>query len=487
MQHSIMDSSAQSTRQQHRSNLDIISHAVSKQGAVVVEAVFRYSGGDWIRTTGEVTADVNGQLQWKDANDYVISWPPPGELLEIKGIFDAAIANSSRLAEEGIAAAVNMANQGTSYIVQAASTSLAQQADDLAARQAALHQTQASHFAQYETARNSIETERLGLQKWETGLQAQQQDLAKKDAELKKASGAEKVRLQKEHDAAMRAIEEEKEELEQERQDLNELMAQAEKGLREARVSKREVEKARIKEMLQAPPKSQASSATAGPTSRPTPRPRLSVFPQPPRRLPQQQQQQQKDLFTNRQQHQNHITISDDDEADEDDAETCRSFVTARSMAEADDFIAESDSFAMDPHAWKGRLSHITIDRTLRYLREIANVKQGHWSDHILDDLLRILRGLMVTALSVPALLESEAFVGSLKTILKRIFIFKETSLGHGGAYIKALSEAVDGAERPAWILQAQRQARKDAHASATAAAPARAPAKKAPGKTKNP
>ena len=84
----------------------------------------------------------------------------------------------------------------------------------------------------------------------------------------------------------------------------------------------------------------------------------------------------------------------------------------------------------------------------------------------------------MVTAMLVPDLLDGEAFTGSLKTILKRIFIFKETSIGHGGAYIKALSEAVDGSDRPAWIINAQRQARKDALTSTNATAPAKAPAK---------
>ena len=195
-QHSLIESGALSARQQHRNNLEVIANAVQQQGAVIVEAVFRYSGGEWMRTTGEVTANVNGHLQWKDVNDNVISWPPPGELGEIKSIYDAAayaISNSSRLAEESIAAAVNMANQGTSYLVQTASSTLAQQAAEINSRQQELHQTQSSHFAQFETARNTIETERLNLQKWESGLQSQQQELAKKEAELKKASGAEKA------------------------------------------------------------------------------------------------------------------------------------------------------------------------------------------------------------------------------------------------------------------------------------------------------
>ena len=79
-----------------------------------------------------------------------------------------------------------------------------------------------------------------------------------------------------------------------------------------------------------------------------------------------------------------------------------------------------------------------------------------------MEDLLIILRGLLHTLQAVPAMFKSEQFVVSVRTILKRIFIFRETNAGHGAAYVKAFSEAVDNAERPAWIRAAQRQARKD-------------------------
>ena len=486
-----------SSRQQHRNHLEVIKNAVQSQGAVIVEAYYRMNQGEWTLSTGEVSANIDGNLIWKDASNQVMSWPPPGELGQIKGIFDAvvdtfnnAVNNTSRLAEEGIQSAVSHANQATDFLVNAASTTLSQQVNHLQHQQHELQQTQANHYAQYEAARNTIESERTNLAKWEAELEGQKKELIRKEGELKKASGDERARLQKEKDAAKAFIEKDKEALAREREELSELMAETEALLRESNAAKRDAEKRRIRALLNPTPQQSRNSSIAPSQQQQqqqTQRPNLTSFPSPPRRIPKPLQAPPPQQ---RYQHHNHITIDDDeddDPDDEDDVRTCRSFATARSMEATNDFIAESDSFAMDPTAWKGRLSHITIDRTLRYLRETANVKANHWSEHILDDLLRILRGLMVTAMLAPDLLDGEAEDGSLKTILKRIFIFKETSIGHGGAYIKALSEAVDGSDRPAWILNAQRQARKDALASASATAPAKAPAKsggkKAPGK----
>ena len=104
----------------------------------------------------------------------------------------------------------------------------------------------------------------------------------------------------------------------------------------------------------------------------------------------------------------------------------------------------------------EGNLTPISFERLLQYLRKSASCKPGHWSEFIIEDILGTLRGLCYTLMEVPALGDSDHFVGALRNLLKRVFIFKETSAGHGGAYLKALSEAVDGAARPAWILRAE-------------------------------
>ena len=477
-------------RQRYRNALEQIAETVRTDGKVVVEAVYRYDGGEWNTVTGEVSAGRNG-LIWKDVDNNVIPWPPQtGEIYEIKNIFQAAVtsfntmmSNTSRVAEEGIQAAVGYANQGTDYIINAASTTLAQQVDEVNARQEALHASQAQHFAQFQTARNTIEEERLQLARWESTLQAREKDMERLEADSKKAQGAEKTRLEKEIQTFRAKAEKDRKEIEEERAELNELMGQAERRLGEARAARREAEKKRIKALLT------PQTAPLTPQQHPSLtslRPTLTAFPAPPHRQRQQARRQPK----------NHITIVDDDDDEDDDddtfydeeeeRETCRSFATARSQRGRHDFIVESDTFALDPTAWKERLSPSIIDRTLSYLRHSANVKNNHWSEHILDDLLRILRGLMFTAQSIPALLDGEPFLASLRTILKRIFIFRETSLGHGGSYIKALSEAVDGADRPSWILNAQRQARKDALASASPHPTKSSTQKKATPKAKN-
>ena len=135
--------------------------------------------------------------------------------------------------------------------------------------------------------------------------------------------------------------------------------------------------------------------------------------------------------------------------------------------------IVESDKFAYDYNAWPAALSPDVIERTLAYLRRSANIPtasggNAHWSTYIMEDHTIILRSLMYTMMTVPALAESEHFTLALRTILKRIFIFKESNSGHPAAYVRAFSEAVDASQRPDWIRTAQRQARKDVGVTTT-------------------
>lgn len=392
-----------------------IERTVHQKGTLKLEIAWRNGDGPWQQSIGEVSSGPNG-LIWQDVQGEMSPWPPQVSFAEIREVVDM-VRQTAHYAEEAINFATAQGQEATIAIASSAMNAVENAHANLA-------NIQQYHFEGYETARDRIEKERLELAKWETRLEEQMKDLGKREADLKKAGGAEKERLQAEFQSIKDDLDKQRRNLLQEKREYMEL-------LEEATSAKRKAEKDRIKQLLRNTEPTLKKSSLFPKTS--------SIFPKRNISFPE----------------------SDSDTSDSMSFNTVKSFTTTT--------VVESDAFAFEPTAWKGHLTPISIERLLQYLRKSAACKQGHWSEFIVEDIISTLRGLCYTYMEVPALGDAEHFVGAMRTLLKRIFIFKETSAGHGGAYIKAFSEAVDGAARPSWITQAQRQARKDALPSAPA------------------
>ena len=443
--------------------LAVVEEHVRNKGSVIVDATWRFNDGEWITTTGEVFAE-NGQLCWRDRNHNVMKWPPDNiadivhDMQSIVANITTALSNTTAFAEQGITSAAAYANHATESVANNALAILSAQAQDLTSQQQAFNFKQSCHFASYEEARTQIEQDRARLIQWEAVLEQKKVSLAEKDEKSKKAQGDEKKKLQKEYEEKKKELEADRAEIEKEREDLEEMAKVTEQAQRTATADRREKRKQMVANIL--------GAASASSRSRPTPS--LSAFPSRPPKITQPYQD---NFFKSGRK--NHIVFdADEDDEDEDDdtydGQSALSFGTAKSFPSGD-LIVETDRFAYDPKAWSTRLSPDVIERTLAYLRRSANIPaptgtQGaHWSSYILEDHIITLRSLMYTYMAVPALAQSDHFSLALKTILKRIFIFRESNSGHPAAYVRAFSEAVDASERPDWIRLAQRQAKKDA------------------------
>ena len=410
----------------------------------------------WSASQGTVAFNASNALVWCDDNGDVNEWPPLVNQLASIDYSDivSKVSQVASHAEDNINFVASSAQHATHQVANTATQALSAQAQFLANEQQAFNTAKQVHFQGYDTARTQIEEERIALAKWKAELAEKEKALTAKDEEIQKAAGDEREELEKEKERMRTETNESKSNYEAIRKDYEKLVERASKAAREMESAKRRSRMQGISNLLDQPMPQQRPLMTIPSYQQTVPLPRRQqhYVPPPPRQPPRPK-----------------ITFSDTDEEDEDDyyedereTGSMTSFGTVRSSPSRMDLNVECDAYAFEPKQWKGTLSPDVIDRLLTYLRRIANVKTQHWSEYMMEDLLIILRGLLHTLQAVPAMFKSEQFVVSVRTILKRIFIFRETNAGHGAAYVKAFSEAVDNAERPAWIRAAQRQARKD-------------------------
>jgi hypothetical protein len=121
-------------------------------------------------------------------------------------------------------------------------------------------------------------------------------------------------------------------------------------------------------------------------------------------------------------------------------------------------FLIESEAFAFNPDLWSD-VSFENMERLLTYLRNYAQTKSNHFSEHVINDIIVTLRGLLTVSISMPEIIPHQGFQLAVRTLLKRILMSRMAAQGSSAAVVNAFSSAVDGGARPEWVRAAQRQA----------------------------
>jgi len=115
----------------------------------------------------------------------------------------------------------------------------------------------------------------------------------------------------------------------------------------------------------------------------------------------------------------------------------------------------ETDAYVFNPAGWSHD-EHGAM-RVVGYLRAKFSSELGHnGQKHYVMDALGTIQELAMLVPLVGGLSSNAHFVQAVKIQLKRLLIAQMVVRGHNTMYISTFAQAVDTAQMPAWVVQAQ-------------------------------
>lgn len=162
----------------------------------------------------------------------------------------------------------------------------------------------------------------------------------------------------------------------------------------------------------------------------------------------------------------------DNDEEEEDDEEYdeeasmggwSRPSAGSRTNSKTDVAV---DAIAFDPKRWGGLTSVQQQSLTLYLSQRTKTTKAAQV--YLVEDLLRVVKGLLQMAEVFPALVNQEGFQAAGTTVIKRLRMVTMLAEGQSATFVGFFGDEVSGAGQPEYLRLAERRAGKLAAAAAT-------------------
>ena len=460
--------------QQLYSKVKAIKQMVEQEGSVEMVVNFRSPGQQtWTETQGKVELSADGKsLTWRDnsGNSY-FNWPPN----------NVELAGFSRLAEEAanhIEQVAYNANMNTAFITRGAATIIANQSARLEREQSTLDGERRDVALAYANIRAAQDDLRMREQE----LDRERREMDEECVKIANSLVDKDVQRCQELEEEKKKLEEEKASVAREKEQFRLLRESLREGVKQDithHVSPQSC-RSRIPSVLTV-----SDDETDIPPSAPSTTTTTSC--QPPRRQQRTSIQQWSSStqlppkrrikidvpdFPTRSAPQRKTKMpmsgplsptdfDDEDSSDEESNTSPTNFSNVSGRSLRGQVMVGTETFALNPDEWY-QVTADNIERLLTFLKDYANVKHNHWSEHVVQDVIVALRGLLTMVIEDPDLVSANGYQTLARTLLKRIIMSRVASQGASTNVVNAFSAAVDGGTRPEWIKGALRQAYKD-------------------------